>query len=191
MKYYYQLKYTEEKEMTEIIIIGDEKDHALERLIKSSLSMTYKIIYVKENEFYASGSGYEIICFDCACPKLHGTENAVVIAKRSAAITVPLPGDCTAIINADNSMQPEAIERCGVAAVECGLSHTSTISFSSENDETAVISLNRSIKALSGKEIQPLEIPVKKNGADIYTLMSFTALRLLLDDFESDLGELI
>lgn len=177
--------------MTEIIIIGSENDHALEKLIKNTLSMTYRIIYVKENDFYVSGHGYELICFDSSHPVLYGTRSAAVIAKRNASLPLSLPPDCTAIINADDISQTEAAESCGIAVVECGLSHTSTVSFSSENDDTAVITLNRSIKALSGKEIQPLEIPVKRNGADIYTLMSFTALRLLLDDYESDLGKLI
>ena len=177
--------------MTEIFIIGSEKDHTLGNLIRNSLSMTYRIIYVKENEFYVSGSGYELICFDCPCPKICGTENAIVIAKKSASVPSSLPDDCTAIINADDLSQTEAAENSGIYVIDCGLSHTSTVSFSSENEDTVMISLNRSVRALSGKVIQPLEIPVKRNRADIYTLMSFTALRLLLDDFESDLGSLI
>ena len=78
-----------------------------------------------------------------------------------------------------------------VPTVACGLSDTATISFTSETDDTLMVSLNRELTALSGKIIEPLEIPVEKRGADNYSLMSFTALRLLLDDFDSELGKLI
>ncbi len=177
--------------MTEIVIIGDGKDTALEKLIKNTLSKTYRVIYIKEHTLTDTGSGYELICFDCARPRLLGSSNAVLIAKRSAMLTGKLPQDCTVILDSDKPAQTAAAVQSGIAAIDCGFSLTSTVSFTGETDDALVISLNRSITALSGREIQPLEIPCPKQGADAYTLMSFTALRLLLDDFDSELGKLI
>ena len=52
--------------------------------------------------------------------------------------------------------------------------------------------MNREVTAFSGKKIQPLEIPLEiPMGADIYSVIAFTALRILLDDFNSEIGELI
>lgn len=177
--------------MTEIIIIGDPRDRALESLIREILSKTYRIVYIKDNALTESGSGYELICFDCRSPELEGVSSPVIVAKRSAVIPTRLPENSTVIVNADNREQIDAVRKSGAFAVECGFSPTSTVSFTSESDDKLVISLNRSVTALSGRQIQPLEIPVSKHGADDYTLMSFTALRLLLDDFNSELGELI
>ena len=177
--------------MTPVIIIGSRKDTALERLIKDVLSTTYNITYIKENSMTSAGSGYELICFDSERPRLKGIENAVIIAKRSAVLPDDLPKSCTVILDPDSPGQLGAVISGGNFAVDCGISPTSTVSFSSESADTLVISLNRSIKALSGREIQPLELPVRKYRADAYTLMSFTALRLLLDDFDSELGKLI
>ncbi|MBQ9384588.1 MAG: hypothetical protein IJT87_10170 [Ruminiclostridium sp.] len=177
--------------MTEIVIIGDSRDTALEKLIKTTLSKTYRVIYIKEQSLTDTGSGYELIFFDCARPRLDGVANAVIIAKRSAVLSVELPRDCTVILDSDKPTQTAAAVRSGIAAIDCGFSPTSTVSFTGETDDALVISLNRSITALSGREIQPLELPCPKHGADAYTLMSFTAMRLLLDDFDSELGELI
>ena len=177
--------------MTEIIVIGDERDTALEKLIKGCLSATYRILYIKGNSFSDTGAGYELVFHDSERPRLHGVHSTVIVAKRSAVLDGVLPADCTVIVSADRQAQLDAVRKSGAFAVECGLSPTSTVSFSSESDDTLVISLNRSMRALSGKEIQPLEFPVDKRGADSYTLMSFTALRLLLDDRESELGELL
>ena len=177
--------------MTEIIIIGDPRDRALETLIVNVLAKTYRILYIKGNRISGFGTGYELICFDSRSPVTKGIGTPVIIAKRSAVLPTELPENSTVIINADNRSQIEAVRRSGTFAVECGFSPTSTVSFSSESDDKLVISLNRSVTALSGRQIQPLEIPVSKHGADDYTLMSFTALRLLLDDFNSELGALI
>lgn len=177
--------------MTEIIVIGDEHDTALEKLIKGSLSATYRILYIKGSSFSDTGAGYELVIHDSERPRLCGVHSSVIVAKRSAVLDGVIPADSTVIVSADRRAQLDAVRKSGACAVECGLSHTSTVSFSSESDDTLVISLNRSMRALSGKEIQPLEFPVKKRGADSYTLMSFTALRLLLDDRESSLGKLL
>ena len=177
--------------MTEIIVIGNEKDTTLERLIKETLTKTYRVLYIKNNRFTDLGKGYELVVFDSRSPVTEGISAPIIIAKRHSDIPCDIPPASTSIINADNSIQLNAVIKSGSFAIPCGISSTSTVSFSSENEETAVISLNRSIRALSGKEIQPLEIPVSKHGSDIYTLMSFTALRLLLDDFESELGTLM
>lgn len=177
--------------MTPIFIIGSRNDRTLERLIRSSLSLTYNVTYISGNRYSVHGSGYELVCFDCEAPFIEGTENAVVIAKKEAVLPEALPAGCTAIFCSENTSQLDAVRKSGVFAVDCGFSPMSTVSFSGSSEDKLVISLNRSVKALSGREIQPLELPISRQGADPYTLMSFTALRLLLDDFESELGKLI
>lgn len=177
--------------MTSIFIIGSKSDRTLEHLIRNSLSRTYTVTYIRDREFSEQGSGYGLICFDCESPVISGTENAVVIAKKDAALPDKLPPDCTAIFCSESLPQLDAVRSSGVFAVDCGFSPRSTVSFSGSTEDKLMISLNRSVTALSGREIQPLEIPVDRHGADPYTLMSFTALRLLLDDFESELGELM
>ena len=151
--------------MTEIIVIGDGHDTALERLIKDTLSDTYRVLYIKGNSFSDTGSGYELVVHDSEEPRLYGIHSSVIIAKRSAVLSDAIPSDCTAIVSADRPAQLEAVRRSGACAVECGRSPTSTVSFSSESEDTLVISLNRSMTALSGREIQPLEFPVAKHGA--------------------------
>ena len=177
--------------MTPIFVIGNRNDHTLGRLICSSLACTYNVTYISGSRYSVQGSGYELVCFDCENPFIEGAENAIVIAKKEAALPEDMPAGFTVIFSTENSAQLDAVRKSRVFALDCGFSPLSTISFSGSSEEKLVISLNRSITALSGKKIQPLEIPVNKQGADTYTLMSFTALRLLLDDFESELGKLI
>ncbi len=177
--------------MTDIIIVGAPEDCGIEQLIKTALSETYRISYLKNGFYSRFGAGYELICIDCGEISLTGIDNPIILAKKEAALTMPMPVNSTAIISAENESQLSAVKSSGVCAITCGISPTSTISFTSETEEKLTVSLNRSISALSGRTVQPLEIPIKKSGFDSYTLMSFIALRLLLDDFDSELGKLL
>lgn len=177
--------------MTDIIIIGAQEDNGIERLIKTTLSRTYRVSYLKNSSYSRCGTGYELICIDCGEIELSGIESPIILTKKEASLTMPLPENSTAIISDENENLLSAVKDGGVCAITCGISPTSTISFTSETDEKLTVSLNRSISALSGRTVQPLEIPIEKSGYDSYTLMSFIALRLLLDDFDSELGKLI
>ncbi len=176
--------------MTDIFLLGDARDDRLGGLIRRRLSETYRITYITRESFLRLGTGYELLFFDGNLCAIDGAKGAVLILKESGTLPETLPADCTAIISADSEEQRVAAGKRGLDTVACGVSDTATVSFSSETDETLVVTLNRELTALSGKKIQPLEIPVRKEGLDNDTLMRFTALRLLLDDFDSELGKL-
>lgn len=177
--------------MTDIFIVGSRGNDRIGRLIKNRLSETYEVTYFCGNSVERFGTGYKLIVFDCDFPVFFGISGGIALFKNGKVSCTDLPENCTAIINADDPSHRKTLGSSDIPAVACGLSPTATISFTSETDDTLVVSLNRELTALSGKTIEPLEIPVKKGSADNYTLMSFTALRLLLDDFDSELGRLI
>lgn len=176
--------------MTDIFVVGNNDDTEIEQLIKEQLSESYAVTYIKSESFIKIGNGYNLIFFDAEKPVIKA-KVGILLMKEWGKIPDRLPKEITAIINADNSAQLEAVQKSRIRAVTCGSGSTSTISFSSETEDTLMISLNRSITALSGKIIQPLEIPAEKRGAERYSLMSYMALRLILDDFDSELGRLI
>lgn len=176
--------------MTDIFVTGDKKDTEMERLIKNRLSRNYAITYINRESFTKSGEGYNLIVLDSDNPVI-SVNNSILLMKENGIVPQTLPKDITAIINTDNKSQLEAIQKHGIRVVTCGTSSTATISFSSETEDILTVSLNRGITALSGKNIEPLEIPVEKEIYNRYPLMSFAALRLLLDDFDSELGKLM
>lgn len=176
--------------MTYIVVAGNKEDRQTELLIKSRLSKSYAVTYVGIGSITRAGGGYELIVMDSVNPRI-GIKGGILLMKENGNIPDTLPTDITAIINGDNEKQIKAIQKLGVRTVTCGFNTTATISFSSETEEQLTVSLNRSITALSGKVIEPLEIPIEKENFSNYSLMSFEALRLLLDDFDSELGKLM
>ena len=176
--------------MTDIFVTGSRNDCEIEALIKNRLSENYTITYIKQDHYLKIGEGYNLIVLESEKPVINVC-GSILLMKENGTIPDTLPEDITAIVNSDNEQQLLAVQKTGIKAITCGTSSKSTISFSSETDDYLLISLNRSITALSGKKIQPLEIPVEKGEAERYSLMSYTALRLILDDFNSELGKLI
>ena len=176
--------------MTNIFVAGSAKDTEHENLIKKRLSASYTVTYICRQDFTESGNGYNLLFYDCEIPNINAN-GSILLMKENGAVPKKLPADITAIINSDNENQLRAIQKSGIRAVTCGFSATSTVSFSSETEDTLTVSLNRRITALSGKIIEPLEIPLKKEKLGRYSLLSFAALRLLLDDFDSELGKLM
>lgn len=176
--------------MTDIFVTGNKKDKEMESLIKNRLSKSYTITYINRDSFTKSGSGYNLIVLDSDKPTIN-VSGSILLMKENGIVPEKLPADITAIVNADNKVQLKSALRQGIRTITCGTSATSTISFSSETEEKLTISLNRCITALSGKVIEPLELPIEKESYERYPLMSLAALRLLLDDFDSELGKLM
>ncbi|MCL2637466.1 MAG: hypothetical protein FWD48_03765 [Oscillospiraceae bacterium] len=117
-------------------------------------------------------------------------ECIVVMKDFGEVPTALLPEKSIVIANSENTQQLERLELLGQRVISCGKSGRDTLSYTSLTYDGIVISLNREITAFSGKKIQPLEIPVKFNTApdNVYDIIAYTALRLILDDYDSEIG---
>lgn len=178
--------------MTSIFICGEERDESFKHLLKTILSATYRITYIKNNSVCQWGSGYELLAADFPEYGKISVEAPVFLLKKSCIPTFSLPDNATAIACSENKEQLKALKNTSCHVITCGFGKTDTFSYTSLSDENVVVSLNREITAFSGKKIQPLEIPLEiPSGVDIYSVIAFTALRILLDDYNSEIGELI
>lgn len=177
--------------MTTIFILGDKDDAEIGGLIKTRLSKSYRINYVGLNEAGVYGGGYELLAVEARSLRTAEVGSAIVLLKRDAAIRALPFGENAAIVAfSENEKQIRYLKKSRARIITCGFQKTDTISYSSLSDEQVMVSLNREITALSGKRILPLEIPLERREEDVYSLLAFTALRLLLDDFNSELGGL-
>lgn len=178
--------------MTTIFIYGDKTDESFRHLLKTILSVTYRITYIKKNSICQWGSGYELLAADFSEYEEISVENPVFLLKKSCIPAFIIPDNATVIACSENKEQLKALKSASCHVITCGFGKTDTFSYTSLSDEKVVVSLNREITAFSGKKIQPLEIPLEiPAGVDIYSVIAFTALRILLDDYNSEIGELI
>jgi hypothetical protein len=180
--------------MTIVSIIGKSTDKTLEEIILSQLSKTYRVTYIKNKSLVQTGHGYEIAITDFSELKSLYLPECIVIMKSGAIVPeIPLPEKSIIIANSECLEQLTALKKTNLNVITCGANEKDTLSYSSLTGDSIVISLNREVTAFSGRKIQPLEIPLKlpKIPKDVYYPIAFTALRLVLDDFNSELGNLI
>lgn len=57
----------------------------------------------------------------------------------------------------------ELFQKSNIPVISCGMNSKSTITLSSINDDTALVSLQRIISDMNGKEIEPFEFTIKLN----------------------------
>lgn len=70
----------------------------------------------------------------------------------------------------------------GIQLITCGISPKNTVSITSRTAEKLTLSLNRSIRTLTGKLCEPLEQPVSvPENAEEYDIMAAFAAKLLLE----------
>jgi len=177
--------------VTVVSIIGKSTDKALEEIILSQLSKTYKVTYIKNKSLVQTGNGYDIVVADSTELKSLYIPECIIVMKNDGIIPkIPLPEKSIIIVNSDNTNQLIELKNTKLNVITCGAhggtaGEKDTMGCSSITEDSIVVSLNREITAFSGRQIQPLEVPLKleKMPKDIYYPIAFTALRLILDDF--------
>lgn len=178
--------------MTSIFIYGEKADKGFRFLLEQSLSKTYRVTYTDGKSVFSLGSGYELTAFDYPHYDKVRAEKAIFLLKKSCIPDLDFLEGGTVIACSENEEQIKALKNCPAHVITCGFGKTDTFSYSSIANDDIVVSLNREVTAFSGKKIQPLELPIEiPEGADIYSVIAFTALRILLDDYNSEIGKLI
>ena len=178
--------------VTAIFICGKSNYNDFFKLFKEILSNNYRITYIKDNSVYQWGNGYELIStdFDDYCHI--SAENPVFLLKKDCVPNFRFPDNSTVIAFSENERQLSALKNQPIHPITCGFVKTDSFSYTSLSDEKIVVSLNREITALSGKKMQPLELPIEiPGGVELYSVIAFTALRIMLDDYNSEIGELV
>lgn len=93
---------------------------------------------------------------------------------------IEIPPAFLAVIDSDNGEAADILRGDGIQTVTCGLSQKDTVTFSSLENDRAVVSLQRGLKALDGSDIGPVEVPVSfSQSHSEYPLLAAVAVLLL------------
>ena len=93
---------------------------------------------------------------------------------------IEIPPSFYAVIDSDNGEAADMLRGDGIQTVSCGLSQKDTVTFSSLENDCAVVSLQRGLKALDGTDIGPVEVPVAiAHSHSEYSLLAAVAALLL------------
>ena len=108
-----------------------------------------------------------------AAPSANLTSTRPYLAAPAAKLAVTLSCDAKVMC---------MLRDTGCTVVTCGTADDDTLSVSSVGEHKAAVSLQRRLITLSGRKIEPCEIPIKsKNISNLRVFEAVTALLLLSD----------
>lgn len=102
------------------------------------------------------------LIYECESPPGISIPKGILVFKDSFSSGLPsrVPGGFLAVFSEGNTAAARALEGTGISAVTCGTAARDTVSAASLGFPQSVVSLQRSIRTLSGTVLEPHDIPV-------------------------------
>ena len=173
--------------MNTVILYGSEKDTqvtntllgAITAIGKSALHVTYKAIAMVPPKAQSP----DFLIIDQSDVPYVQTGRGVVVFRQGLSFFqngFNIPENYFAVVDPENEEAVKMLRKSCMQTVTCGLSQKDTVTFSSIEQDSAVVSLQRGILRLDGKSIEPVEVPVRFGGSHAqYAVLSAVAVLLL------------
>lgn len=172
--------------MVKIILLGQPHNRHLELFFIENLSKHYCLTAFSDNGVLSAGEGKNLMLL--SLPKLTYcySDHCINILTPHLKLSEPLPAGTTVIAASDDERQLKALAKAQILVITCGLSSKDTFTFSSKEEESAVVALMRSVKSVYGHTVEPMEIPISfPPKTDDFTLLSYTASLILTETINS------
>jgi hypothetical protein len=151
------------KLMVNIFICGDSKDISATQALISALPRYGGVRYSGPNHVFECGPGPEYFLYEYEkIPEIR-LKHGIVLLKNSILPQnpVPFPPGFLFVLEAKNTRAAALLKGSAAAAVTCGTSARETLSIAGLEDGTAALSLQRTLKTLEGKILEPHDFTVK------------------------------
>lgn len=161
--------------MNTVILYGDKKDNPIINSLKKILKENNCINIFEQNSINSEGEGEIINIILTNNIRILDIKDAVIILLSNAKINNIkfIEKSCKIIINANNTKQISKMSKYSNKIYTCGFSSKDYVTFSSRNKDSAVVSLQRSIKVSKNKSCEPFETPcIINSDIDDFSILS-------------------
>jgi len=174
--------------MTAVIFYGKSVDGAAES-IKNILCKNGGAIYCNKNRLsIKTGNERYLIVESDHSIELDAPSGIIIFLNKISLHGPDIPNGFVAVTESSNHEALELLSKSETKTITCGMAAADTVTLSSVKEDSAVISLQRHIKTLTGKVLEPGDFPVKLfNKVAEYPLAAAAAV-LLLSDFDISLA---
>ena len=167
--------------MHTILSISSPFDSRAERLY-NLLSQFRQTLYVDSNKFLSTSDTTHYLILNGVRPiATQDAHTVLFVAGGEVPIKCPKSVKCAVTCNADER-ELYALQRLKLPVVSCGLSAKDTVSVSSVNKDGVSVSVQRKIRTVNGKIVEPREISVQGTEIDAQMVACMVAIMLLFDD---------
>lgn len=168
--------------MYEIVLYGNKKDQEIRRCLLPQLQRHFEVHYLSDRLTVYKNGKPRIILIETDLLRSLDVENGILVLKRHAKLGTlkHLHPTVRVILQSDQARTLLRALSTHPYVYTCGLSSKDYINFSSREENTAVVSLQRSLRQVNGSCCEPMELPCTPVGEkNEYTILA-TALVLML-----------
>lgn len=165
-----------------VVVVAAPTDRKLSSILKKSSNGSISILDVQTQQasFYGDQpnvifvTGKKLKCIDC--------KQAIFLMRTKDSIPEIFHCDnAVAIVNSSDQKLLTLVAERHIKAITCGFSNVDTLTLSSLTSDSAVISLQRQVKAFDGSILEPFDLPVSFSSyIDPLTLLYSAAVLCLL-----------
>lgn len=180
--------------LVDIILCGKAEDHSLSEILVFSLLRYGGVRFSSRIRMCQLGSeNPDFLVWDCEQIPEVALKKGILVFKNSYRPTpnILIPPEFLCVFESHNQYAAEVLKKVGASAAVCGLSARETLSISSLDYESAVLSLLRNVKTIQGNLLEPHDFEVKTNREISPRHMLVTAMVLLLLGMDSSNGFIV
>ncbi|MCY1713094.1 hypothetical protein [Caproiciproducens galactitolivorans] len=180
--------------MINIILCGKPVDTTVSCTLLPTLERYGGVQYFngKSLEQYGSGT-IKYLVYDCENLPQINFEKGIILFKNSfiSSEKMNIPNGFLCILEMKNSHAAEILNGTGAAAITCGTSSKDTLSIAGLDEASATLSLQRSVRTVEGKILEPHDFTVKLLSQLSPTRILAVCAALLLSGEDSSLEYVI
>lgn len=152
--------------MKTLLMYGNEADGQVSAFTQRYFSDWNKVGLITPREIYLPSADCDIMMIEKDNLTTIDAPNMVLFLKNKCNLQSlkSVSENSIMIVNSANQRQRAFVSGISAGAVTFGLSQMDTVTFSSLSEHHIVVSLQRSIMAVDGTVIEPMEIPCKTHG---------------------------
>lgn len=166
-----------------VILYGNYGDSKITDILISDLHES-KSLYCLHDKIFNSNKNPEIAVIETeAANVIESDEIGICIFKLKSDVKnlKKISENIFCVVSSENTEIINKLSKLKANVIMCGMSGRCTVNFSSLKQDSAVISLNRSLKNIYGNIIEPLDIPINRfeSGYE-YEYLASAVLNLFL-----------
>lgn len=170
--------------MEQIVLFGDRRDREIALLLKRCLAQRSAVCHITESECSTEGNGAPVLLLETESLQELQCPSAILILKKKARAggLKRIADGVSVIVDAadTNTIAALGAHHPALQVYTCGFGHKNTVTFSSRDDEQAVVSLQRPIFRSDELICDPFEIPCEiGRGQEDYSILA-TVMALIL-----------
>ncbi len=180
--------------MYTIVIYGDKKENEIKSILIGYLKHSYSLNILDGDHIYSIGKGSQLNIVITNSLSNIEIKNCILILTSSSKINniKYLNKYVNVIINANDLKSISKLAKYGSNIYTCGFCSKDYITFSSRDDEYAVVSLQRSIRLSEMASCEPFEIPCElKAVVSDYAILASVLTLILMQNISEKKSNLI